>query len=165
MITREEAIKRLKEIVIRDAYPADYKALYMAINALENEPTKEEQALLKKWRDNRGISMEEFEYAMNVLQGADMGRYDHYTDSFIQEPCEDCINVYDLMEELKALRENEDVKDVFKDCDTCKYLSLDSDDYPCDRCKHRYTNQYVYDDKREVNADEIINKYKQEGKS
>ena len=58
------------------------------------------------------------------------------------------------LKELKALKENDDVKDVFKDCNTCKYQSLEPDDYPCDRCMHRYINQYVYDDKREVNADE-----------
>ena len=58
------------------------------------------------------------------------------------------------LRELKALSENEEVKEVFKDCDTCKYLSLEADDYPCDRCCHRYINQYVYDDKREVNADD-----------
>lgn len=46
------------------------------------------------------------------------------------------------------------VKDVFENCDTCKYLSLEADDFPCDRCRHRYINQYVYDDKREVNANE-----------
>jgi hypothetical protein len=61
--------------------------------------------------------------------------------------------VVELLRELKALKENDDVKDVFMDCDTCKYLSLECDDYPCDRCCHRYNNQYVYDDKREVNAD------------
>lgn len=58
------------------------------------------------------------------------------------------------LKELKELREDEDVKDVFNNCDTCKYLKLDSDDYPCDRCMHRYINQYVYDDKSEVEADE-----------
>ena len=58
------------------------------------------------------------------------------------------------LRELRALKENDDVKDVFKDCNTCKYLSLEPDDYPCDRCCHRYINQYVYDDKREVNTDE-----------
>ena len=62
--------------------------------------------------------------------------------------------VVELLRELKALNENDDVKDVFKDCDTCKYQSLEPDDFPCDRCCHRYINQYVYDDKREVNADE-----------
>lgn len=57
------------------------------------------------------------------------------------------------LKELKALKENDNVKEVFKDCDTCKYLNIEADDYPCDRCMHRYINQYVYDDKREVNAD------------
>lgn len=37
-MTREEAIKRLKEIDIRDALQEDYDALYMAIKALEKEP-------------------------------------------------------------------------------------------------------------------------------
>ena len=58
------------------------------------------------------------------------------------------------LRELKALKENDDVKDVFKDCDTCKYQSLEADEFPCDRCCHRYINQYVYDDTREVNADD-----------
>lgn len=57
------------------------------------------------------------------------------------------------LKELKALKENDDVKDVFKSCDTCKYLSSGDDDFPCDRCCHRYINQYVYDNRREVNAD------------
>lgn len=35
---------------------------------LEQEPTKEELALLQKWRDNRGVRMEDFEDAMNALQ-------------------------------------------------------------------------------------------------
>lgn len=61
------------------------------------------------------------------------------------------------LKELKALKENDNVKEVFKDCDTCKYLNIKADDYPCDRCMHRYINQYVYDDKREVNADEDSN--------
>ena len=34
----------------------------------EQEPTKEEQALLQKWRDNRGVSMEEFSEALDALQ-------------------------------------------------------------------------------------------------
>ena len=59
----------------------------------------------------------------------------------------------DWLKELKGLREDEGVKDVFKNCYTCKYIELKPDDYPCDRCMHRYINQYVYDDKREVNAD------------
>lgn len=57
------------------------------------------------------------------------------------------------LKELKALKKNDNVKEVFKDCDTCKYLNIEADDYPCDRCMHRYINQYVYDDKREVNTD------------
>lgn len=71
--------------------------------------------------------------------------------------CEQLISLYrqlaEWLRELKGLREDENVKEVFKDCNTCKYESLLPDDYPCDRCSHRYMNQYVYDDKREVNAD------------
>lgn len=37
-MTKKEAIKRLKEIDIRDALQEDYDALYMAIEALEQEP-------------------------------------------------------------------------------------------------------------------------------
>lgn len=40
-MTREEAIKRLKEIDIRDALQEDYDALYMAIKALEQEPCED----------------------------------------------------------------------------------------------------------------------------
>ena len=67
--------------------------------------------------------------------------------------CLDFRQLAEWLKELKALEENNDVKDVFKDCDTCKYLPLEADDYPCDRCCHRYINQYVYDDRREANAD------------
>ena len=77
-----------------------------------------------------------------------------YTDS----TCDECANEHrqlaEWLKELKALKENDNVKEVFKDCDTCKYLNIKADDYPCDRCMHRYINQYVYDDKREVNADD-----------
>lgn len=37
-MTNEEAIKRLKEIDIRDALQEDYDALYMAIETLKQEP-------------------------------------------------------------------------------------------------------------------------------
>lgn len=39
----------------------------------EQEPTKEEQALLQKWRDNRGVNMEEFSEALDVLKGSKGG--------------------------------------------------------------------------------------------
>ena len=72
--------------------------------------------------------------------------------------CRECAKEHrqlaEWLKELKSLRENEEVKEVFKNCDTCKHESLPPDSYPCDRCCHRYINQYVYDDKREVNADE-----------
>ena len=58
------------------------------------------------------------------------------------------------LRELKALKENDDVKDVFENCGTCKYQSLEADYFPCNRCCHRYINQYIYDDKREVDVDE-----------
>ena len=74
------------------------------------------------------------------------------------EKCLKCAKEYrqlaEWLRELKALKENDDVKDVFKGCKTCKYLFLEPDDYPCDRCCHRYINQYIYDDKREVHADD-----------
>jgi len=50
------------------------------------------------------------------------------------------------LKELKALQEDDDVKDIFKNCDTCKYIYLKFDDYPCDRCTHRYINQYQSND-------------------
>lgn len=84
------------------------------------------------------------------------GTYDD--DSMGKKLCKECASEHrqlaEWLRELKALNENDDVKDVFKKCDTCKYKSLKPDDFPCDRCCHRYINQYVYDDKREVNADE-----------
>lgn len=61
--------------------------------------------------------------------------------------------IAEWLKELKGLREDENVKEVFKNCNTCKYESLPPDDFPCRRCCHRYINQYVYDDKRKVNAD------------
>ena len=73
------------------------------------------------------------------------------------DSCLKCVKEYrqlsEWLRELKALKENDDVKDVFKNCNACKYQSSEPDDFPCDRCCHRYLNQYVYDDKREVNAD------------
>lgn len=78
-------------------------------------------------------------------------------DSEIMDKCFECAKEHrqlaEWLKELMALKENDDVKDVFKNCDTCKYQSLEVDEFPCDRCRHRYINQYVYDDKREVNAD------------
>lgn len=44
--------------------------------------TKEEQALLQKWRDNRGISIEDFEDAMNALQEPKTG---HWVDGHCSE--------------------------------------------------------------------------------
>lgn len=83
------------------------------------------------------------------------GTYDD--GSMGKKLCKECASEHrqlaEWLKELKALNENDDVKDVFKDCDTCKYKSLEPDDFPCDRCCHRYINQYVYDDKREVNTD------------
>lgn len=75
------------------------------------------------------------------------------SDAFEGGDANEFKQLSEWLKELKALSENEEVKEVFKDCDTCKYLSLEADDYPCDRCCHRYINQYVYDNKREVNAD------------
>lgn len=68
-MTRADAIKELKEMRT-DAWTdsRQMEALSMGIKALEQEPTKEERALLQKWRDNRGISIEDFEDAMNALQ-------------------------------------------------------------------------------------------------
>ena len=40
-MTREEVIKRLKEIDIRDALQEDYDALYTAIEELEQEPCED----------------------------------------------------------------------------------------------------------------------------
>ena len=74
--------------------------------------------------------------------------------------CYECAKEHrqlaEWLRELKALKDNDDVKDVFKGCDTCKYLNIDADDYPCDRCMHRYINQYKYDITRGVNTDETF---------
>jgi hypothetical protein len=77
-----------------------------------------------------------------------------YTDVTCEECAKEHRQLAEWLKELMALKENDDVKDVFKNCDTCKYQSLEVDEFPCDRCRHRYINQYVYDDKREVNADD-----------
>ena len=77
-MTREEAVKAIKShCYFANLVPVGKEALDMAIEALEQEPTKEEKALLQKWRDNRGISMKDFEDAMDALQ---------------QEPCEDAVS-------------------------------------------------------------------------
>lgn len=77
-MTREELIDELKNRIGFEtdnesyAMPKSELEFYTDIlTVLEQEPTKEEQALLKKWRDNRGVSMEEFEAAMNKLQSKD----------------------------------------------------------------------------------------------
>lgn len=76
------------------------------------------------------------------------------SDAFEGRNTNEFRQLAEWLRELKALKENDDVKDVFKGCNTCKYVSLEPDDFPCDRCCHRYINQYVYDDKREVNTDD-----------
>ena len=57
----------------------------------EQEPTKEEQKLLQKWRDNRGISIEDFEDAMNVLQ----------------EPCDDVVSRQAVLDRREILRDEQ----------------------------------------------------------
>jgi predicted RNA-binding Zn-ribbon protein involved in translation (DUF1610 family) len=47
-MTREEVITRLKEIDIRDALQEDYDALYVAIEALEQEPKTGHWILIDK---------------------------------------------------------------------------------------------------------------------
>ena len=73
--------------------------------------------------------------------------------------CEQLISLYqqlaEWLRELKALRESEAVQNEVKNCDTCKYDELEVDDFPCDRCCHRYINQYVYDETREQNSEEV----------
>lgn len=89
-MTREEAeniLVVMKMSIEMDATPIIThkelrEALDLAIQALEQEPTKEEKAILQKWRDNRGISMKDFEDAMDALE---------------QEPCEDCISRRDAL--------------------------------------------------------------------
>ena len=95
-MTREEAIKILRreieclshtkceDCILQVAcdpikttpYDSEYIEVYeMAITALEQEPTEEERALLQKWRDNRGISIEDFEDALNTLQEPKTGKW------------------------------------------------------------------------------------------
>lgn len=100
---------------------------------------------------------EEIKRCEKVADGQDWLASSYDDGSMGKKLCTECAEEHrqlaHWLKELKALNENDDVKDVFKDCDTCKYKSLEPDDFPCDRCCHRYINQYVYDDKREVNAD------------
>ena len=87
---------------------------------------------IKRYTDNA-----EFERTHGNLQG-----------------CLEFKKLAEWLRELKALRDNEEVKEVFKNCDTCAHESIPPDSYPCDRCCHRYLNQYEYDKTREVNTDE-----------
>ena len=41
-----------------------------SVNPLPKALTKEERELLQRWRDNRGISMEEFAKALELLEGS-----------------------------------------------------------------------------------------------
>ena len=84
-------------------------------------------------------------------QGDTMGSWSY------EECAKEHRQLADWLKELKGLREDEGVKDVFKNCHTCKHVELKPDDYPCDRCMHRYINQYKYDNTREVNANEDSN--------
>ena len=74
-MTREEAIKRLKEIDIRDALQEDYDALYMAIEALEQERSR--LAQITQYRNDCEKLMQENEQLKKALK---------------QEPCEDVIS-------------------------------------------------------------------------
>lgn len=90
-MTREEAIKRLKEIDIRDALQEDYDALYMAIEALEQKPKtiQEIQAESEKYQKA---------FEDGYEQGYAQARFDYE-----QEPCEDVISrqaVDELSKEL-----------------------------------------------------------------
>ena len=85
-MTRKKAIEIIKREFAMDEdveklYPEVVEARDMAISALEQMPTKDEQALLQKWRDNRGVSMADFEDAMNALQ----------------DTCEDAISREDVL--------------------------------------------------------------------
>ena len=53
--------------------------------------TKEEKALLQKWRDNRGISMKDFEDAMDALEQEP--KFIAKSDGTIEQikNCDDCI--------------------------------------------------------------------------
>lgn len=44
---------------------------YHFLTTLPPVVTKEERALLQRWRDNRGVSMEEFAKALELLEGSD----------------------------------------------------------------------------------------------
>ena len=43
-----------------------------SVNPLPKALTKEERALLQRWRDGRGISMEEFAKALELLEGSEV---------------------------------------------------------------------------------------------
>ena len=74
-MTKEKKLDRLyrlrNELKFIIPYPVcdeTEQALNDAIKAYEEEPTPEEKALLQKWRDSRGISMDEFAEALEALQ-------------------------------------------------------------------------------------------------
>lgn len=57
-MTREEALKRLKEIDIRDALQEDYDALYMAIEALKREPIDKSAMMYEIYMEGVNMSGE-----------------------------------------------------------------------------------------------------------
>lgn len=59
-------------------------------------PTEEEKALLQKWHDNRGISMKDFEDAMDALE---------------QEP------KTDVLDKIRA-----EIETKYGQCDICEYF-------------------------------------------
>lgn len=60
---------------------------YHFLTTLPPVVTKEEQVLVQRWRDNRGISMEEFEDAMDALRESKIG---HWIDGFGGSKCSEC---------------------------------------------------------------------------
>lgn len=80
-MTREENLHWLNEEIrtweneCKSKHPIK-EALYAARMALEQEPTNEERALLKRWRDRRGVSMAEFADALDALQTQKMTALD-----------------------------------------------------------------------------------------
>lgn len=115
-MTDYEVIMLLGQLQGKYEFNSDYnRALAIAIKALEAEPTKEERRLLDKWRDNRGVSMKDFEEAMNALEA---------------EPCEDAISRADAEALFRNARKElmeQDRKEPIKDFHTRDLMLLNAE--------------------------------------
>ena len=71
VVSRESVKELIKSGISTDTYE-DIELVCKWVDEMPpvrpQELTREEQTLLRKWRDNRGISMEEFSEALDALQ-------------------------------------------------------------------------------------------------